>query len=86
MSCSDTYIAEYITLTHLHGDGFVVAKSLAALTMSIDVHIIEWDSGFSERNLSNIRKFYLCFPNWQTLSAKLSRLHYTLLLGGCYDL
>ena len=32
------------------------------------------------RNLRNMRQFYLCFPNRQTLSAKSSWSHYTLLM------
>ena len=32
----------------------------------------EFGRGFSVRNLRNMRQFYLCFPNWQTLSIKLS--------------
>lgn len=32
----------------------------------------EFGRGFSVRNLRNMRQFYLCFPNRQTLSAKLS--------------
>lgn len=42
--CPDTYIAEYIALAHLHGDGLVVAKPLSTLTIPIDVPIIEWDT------------------------------------------
>ena len=40
----------------------------------------EFGKGFSQRNLRNMRQFYICFPIWQTLSAKLSWSHYTLLL------
>lgn len=40
----------------------------------------EFGRGFSVRNLRNMRQFYLCFPNRQTLSAKLSWSHYTLLM------
>lgn len=40
----------------------------------------EYGRGFSVRNLRNMRQFYLCFPNRQTLSAKLSWSHYTLLI------
>lgn len=49
LGCPDTYIAEYIALTHLHGDGLVVsneaiAQSLEAFTKPIDVPIIEWNT------------------------------------------
>ena len=40
----------------------------------------EFGKGFSQRNLRNMRQFYICFPIWQTLSAQLSWSHYTLLL------
>jgi len=40
----------------------------------------EFGKGFSQRNIRNMRQFYICFPIWQTLSAKLSWSHYTLLL------
>ena len=36
--------------------------------------------GFSVRNLTNMRAFFIAFPNWQTLSAKLSWSHYSKLL------
>jgi predicted nuclease of restriction endonuclease-like (RecB) superfamily len=37
--------------------------------------------GFSRRNVSDMRRFYLAYPNWQTVSAKLSWSHYTELLA-----
>lgn len=40
----------------------------------------DFGKGFSQRNLRNMRQFYICFPIWQTLSAQLSWSHYTLLL------
>ena len=40
----------------------------------------DFGSGFSERNLRNMRMFYIRFPIWQTLSAKLSWSHYQLLI------
>ena len=40
----------------------------------------EFGRGFSMRNLRNMRTFYLTFRNRQTLSAKLSWSHYTLLM------
>lgn len=41
---------------------------------------LEFGKGFSETNLRNMRKFYLCFPIQQTLSAKLSWSHYQKLM------
>ncbi len=42
--------------------------------------ISEFGKGFSVRNLRNMRTFYLTFKNRQTLSAKLSWSHYTLVM------
>lgn len=41
----------------------------------------EHGSGFSIRNLELMRKFYLHFPISQTLSAKFSWSHYTLIIS-----
>ena len=41
---------------------------------------IDFGSGFSARNIRNMRQFYNCFPIWQTVSAKLSWSHYLLIL------
>ncbi|KTD57882.1 PDDEXK nuclease domain-containing protein [Legionella shakespearei] len=40
----------------------------------------EFGKGFNERNLRNMRSFYLLYPIWQTVSAKLSWSHYCALL------
>ncbi|MCF7353547.1 PDDEXK nuclease domain-containing protein [Vibrio sp. CK2-1] len=40
----------------------------------------EFGKGFSVRNLRNMRRFFQCFPNRQTLSAKLSWSHYSKLI------
>lgn len=36
--------------------------------------------GFSARNLRNMRQFFITYPNWQTVSAKLSWSHYLTLM------
>ena len=36
----------------------------------------EFGKGFSARNLRTMRKFYLTYPIWKTVSAKLSWSHY----------
>ncbi|MGO2418706.1 MAG: PDDEXK nuclease domain-containing protein [Vibrio casei] len=41
----------------------------------------EFGKGFSVRNLRNMRRFFQCFPNRQTLSAKLSWSHYCTLIA-----
>lgn len=40
----------------------------------------ELGSGYSQRNLRNMRQFYKVFQKWQTLSAKLSWSHYCEIL------
>ena len=40
----------------------------------------EFGKGFSSRNLRTMRKFYLMYPIWQTVSAKLSWSHYLELI------
>lgn len=42
--------------------------------------------GFSRRNLLDMRRLYLTYPIWQTVSAKLSWSHYTELLAVSDDL
>ena len=40
----------------------------------------EFGKGFSSRNLRTMRKFYLTYPIWKTVSAKLSWSHYLELI------
>ena len=40
----------------------------------------DFGKGFSQRNLRNMRQFYLSFEIWQTVSARLSWSHYQLLI------
>ncbi|MDY3934743.1 MAG: DUF1016 N-terminal domain-containing protein [Bacilli bacterium] len=40
----------------------------------------EFGKGFSLRNLRTMRKFYLMYPIWKTVSAKLSWSHYLELI------
>ena len=40
----------------------------------------DFGKGFSQRNLRNMRQFYASFPIWQSVTARLSWTHYTLLL------
>ena len=40
----------------------------------------DFSKGFTERNIRNMRAFYLTFPNWHALRAKLTWTHYRLLL------
>lgn len=40
----------------------------------------EFGKGFDARNLRNMRQFYLTFPIWQSVNAKLSWTHYVRLI------
>ncbi|MCK4615148.1 MAG: DUF1016 family protein [Thermoplasmata archaeon] len=52
-------------------------RTLAALSVRLSE---EFGRGFSRQNLQNMKQFYLCFRNCQTLSGKLSWSHYLLLM------
>lgn len=41
----------------------------------------KYGKGFSRRNVLDMRRFYLAYPKWQTVSAKLSWSHFVVLLG-----
>lgn len=45
-----------------------------------------YGKGFSRRNVLDMRRFYLCYPKWQMVSAKLSWSHYIELLAISDDL
>ncbi len=40
----------------------------------------EFGSGFDRRNLSNMRKFYLLYPNWNAVRTNLTWTHYRTVL------
>lgn len=40
-----------------------------------------YGKGFGRRNVLDMRRFYLAYPKWQTVSAKLSWSHYIELIG-----
>ncbi len=48
--------------------------------LSKDLKLIH-GKGFSRRNVLDMRRFYICYPIWQTVSAKLSWSHYVELIG-----
>ncbi|VVC01356.1 Uncharacterised protein [uncultured archaeon] len=41
---------------------------------------LEFGSGFTDRNLRNMRQFYITFPKWHAVRAELTWTHYRLLL------
>ena len=42
---------------------------------------IRYGRGFGRRNVLDMRRFYVAYPIWQTVSAKLSWSHFIVLLG-----
>jgi predicted nuclease of restriction endonuclease-like (RecB) superfamily len=42
---------------------------------------LRYGKGFGRRNVLDMRRFYIAFPKWQTVSAKLSWSHFIVLLG-----
>src|SRR3989344_6644758 len=54
------------------------SKLLDALSKDLR---FRYGKGFSRRNVLNMRRFYLIYSNWQTLSAELSWSHYVALLS-----
>ncbi|MBW7942582.1 MAG: hypothetical protein H3C64_09365, partial [Candidatus Kuenenia stuttgartiensis] len=40
-----------------------------------------YGKGFGRRNILDMRRFYLAYQKWQTVSAKLSWSHYIALIG-----
>ncbi len=53
----------------------------ALLTRLSDDLKLQHGKGFGRRNLLDMRRFYLAFQNWRTVSAKLSWSHYIALVG-----
>ncbi len=51
---------------------------LARLSKDLKVH---HGKGFGRRNLLDMRRFFLAYPKWQTVSAKLSWSHYIILIS-----
>ena len=51
---------------------------LARLSKDLRTH---HGKGFGRRNLLDMRRFFLAYPKWQTVSAKLSWSHYVLLIS-----
>lgn len=42
---------------------------------------LRYGKGFGRRNVLDMRRFYVIYPKWQTVSAKLSWSHFVVLLG-----
>jgi len=46
---------------------------------------LRYGKGFGRRNVLDMRRFYVAYPKWQTVSAKLSWSHFIVLLGVSED-
>lgn len=63
-------------------NGNIRAEYGSALLKGLSQELTKaYGKGFSKSNLFSMRRFYLEFPKFQTLSGKLSWSHYLLLLG-----
>lgn len=70
------YIVEYEQKGKVKADyGSELVKTLSK-ELSVKL-----GKGFSQRNLRDMRRMYLDYPKWQTVSAKLNWSHYCLLLS-----
>lgn len=70
------YIVEYEQKGRLRADyGSELMKKLSKELSA------KLGKGFSQRNLRDMRRMYLTYPKWQTVSARLSWSHYCLLLS-----
>ena len=54
------------------------SELLSMLSKDLKFH---YGKGFGRRNVLDMRRFYLAYPIWQTVSAKLSWSHFIVLLG-----
>jgi predicted nuclease of restriction endonuclease-like (RecB) superfamily len=73
-------IGKYIIEFEQEGDEKAEYGSNLLNKLSADLKL-RYGKGFSRRNILDMRRFYSCFPIWQTLSAKLSWSHYVALIG-----
>ena len=73
-------IGKYIVEFEQHGKHRAVYGNNLLTKLSKDLKL-RFGSGFGRRNILDMRRFYLAYPKWQTVSAKLSWSHSILLLG-----
>ena len=55
-------------------------KDSVLIRLSKDLSI-KYNKGFGRRNVFDMRRFYLAYQKWQTVSAKLSWSHYIKLIA-----
>lgn len=77
---SNWEIGRHIIEFEQHGNERAEYGSDLLVRLSKDLKL-KYGRGFGRRNILDMRRFYLAFPKWQTVSAKLSWSHYIALLS-----
>lgn len=73
-------IGRHIVEFEQHGEERAEYGSALLARLSKDLQL-NYGKGFGRRNLLDMRRFFLAYPKWQTVSAKLSWSHYVILIG-----
>jgi predicted nuclease of restriction endonuclease-like (RecB) superfamily len=73
-------IGRHIVEFEQHGNERAEYGSDLLARLSKDLKL-RYGKGFGRRNVLDMRRFYLAYPKWQTVSAKLSWSHFIVLLG-----
>lgn len=73
-------IGRYIVKYEQRGQERAEYGSELLARLSRDLRI-RYGKGFSRRNVSDMRRFYLAYPIWQPVAAKLSWTHHAMLLA-----
>ncbi len=73
-------IGRHIVEYEQHGEERAEYGSALLTTLSRDLRQ-RYGKGFGRRNVLDMRRFYVAYPKWQTVSAKLSWSHYIELIG-----
>lgn len=78
-------IGRHIVEFEQHGHERAEYGSDLLARLSKDLKLL-YGKGFGRRNVLDMRRFYLAYQKWQTVSAKLSWSHYIVLLGVSDDI
>lgn len=73
-------IGRHIVDYEQHGNERAEYGSALLAKLSRDLNL-RYGKGFGRRNVLDMRRFYLAYPKWQTVSAKLSWSHFIVLLS-----
>ncbi|MES2618434.1 MAG: PDDEXK nuclease domain-containing protein [Bacteroidota bacterium] len=73
-------IGRHIIKFEQHGHERAEYGSELLTKLSRDLKLL-YGKGFGRRNVLDMRRFYVAYPIWQTVSAKLSWSHFVVLLG-----